>query len=152
MRDTMGKLLALGAGALAMYYLDPRSGAQRRSLLAELVRGGVRQGRDDLRAAHRRGRAFHHVPESDPQRDAHLRDLIRDRLGRMVSHPRAIEVQVEDGVVRLSGDVLAKERDGVLLQVSEIPGVQKLVNAMTPHDQPASLASLEARQEAWLTR
>lgn len=148
MRDVMGKLLALGAGALAMYYLDPQAGPQRRALLAELVRGGVRQGRGDLRVARRRGRAFHHIPSADPQRDARLRDLIRERLGRMVSHPRAIDVQVTAGVVRLSGDVLAKERDGLLLQVSEIPGVEKLVNAMTPHDQPASLAALEARQEA----
>ncbi|TWO73302.1 BON domain-containing protein [Caenimonas sedimenti] len=154
MRDTLSKLMALGAGALAMYYFDPRSGAERRALLAGLVKGGLQQGRSDARQAairrRGRGRAFHHIPSTDPQRDARLRDLIRERLGRMVSHPRAIDVQVEEGVVRLSGDVLSKERDGLLLQVNDIPGVEKLVNAMTAHEHPDSLATLEARQEAEL--
>lgn len=148
MKNTMGKLMALGVGALAMYYLDPRSGGERRAALARLFQGQAGAGAADVRT--RRGGAFHHVPSADPQRDAELRDRVRERLGRLVSHPRAIEVQVEDGVVRLSGDVLSKERDGLLLHVNEMPGVQKLVNAMTAHDHPETLASLEARQEASL--
>jgi uncharacterized ParB-like nuclease family protein len=57
-------------------------------------------------------------------------------------------VSVDNGVVRLSGDVLAKERDGLLLQVREMEGVQKLVNAMTAHESPEGIALLEARAEA----
>ena len=35
----------------------------------------------------------------------------------------------------------AKERDGLLEQVQQMAGVQKLVNAMSAHDLPAEIAS-----------
>lgn len=142
MNKPLGTLGAAAAGALAMYYLDPDLGAQRRKLLADLVRsglpGGERQGQG--RGRHAR-RVYHRTTLADPQSDAELRDRIEERLGRMVSHPRAIQVSVENGVVRLSGGLLAKERDGVLDQVQQMEGVQKLVNAMTAHDSPQELAS-----------
>ena len=116
--DTLG---AMAAGALAMYYLDPERGAQRRRLLAELVRSGLPR---------ERRRAYHQVTRADPQSDAALRDQIQTRLGRLVSHPGAVDVSVSDGVVRLVGRVLAKEREGLLQQVLQMPGVQKLVNAI----------------------
>ncbi len=149
MRNVIGKLGALGAGALAMYYLDPQLGAQRRTALVDLVRSGMRgqqlRGSMPTRAVRR---AYHLPPRIDPQTDAELRDRIRDRLGRLVSHPRAIEVGVEHGVVRLSGHVLAKERDGLLLQVQDMPGVQKLVNAMTAHEHPQGITSLDTQEPA----
>ncbi|MDB5750660.1 MAG: hypothetical protein JWP65_1081 [Ramlibacter sp.] len=145
MKSFAGKLAVLGAGALAMYYLDPQLGGQRRAALAELLRSGLRlsprpaemQGRHARRTFHRPGRA-------DPQADAELRSAISERLDGLVSHPGAIQVQVQDGVVRLSGDVLANERDGLLLQLREMPGVQKLVNAMTAHATPDGIAGLDA--------
>lgn len=129
----LGTLGAAAAGALAMYYLDPELGAQRRRLLADLVRSGLPGGR---RQAPQRVRAYHRVTTADPQSDADLRDQIQTRLGRLVSHPGAIDVSVSNGMVRLSGRVLAKERDGLLEQVQQMPGVQKLVNAMTSLDDP----------------
>jgi uncharacterized ParB-like nuclease family protein len=65
-----------------------------------------------------------------------------------VSFPGALDVSVNSGVVRLAGRVLAKERDGLLAQVQEMEGVQKLVNAMTAHESPAGIASLESHEEA----
>lgn len=150
MRNVIGKLGALGAGALAMYYLDPQLGPQRRAALADLVRSGLRRrpqatGPMPTRAVRR---AYHLPPRIDPQTDAELRDRIRDRLGRLVSHPRAIEVGVEHGVVRLSGHVLAKERDGLLLQVQDMAGVQKLVNAMTAHESPQGITGPQTQEPA----
>jgi osmotically-inducible protein OsmY len=58
----------------------------------------------------------------------------------MVSHPRAIAVDVHNGVVRLSGGVLAGEREGLLAQVQQMPGVHRLVNAMTAHTSAQDLA------------
>lgn len=127
---------AAAAGALAMYYLDPDLGARRRALLAELVRGGLPGGE---RGRPRYRQRAYLRPAGDPQGDAELRSRIQSRLGRLVSHPRAIQVGVENGVVRLSGRVLAKERDGVLEQVREMPGVLKLVNAMTAHHDPQEM-------------
>jgi hypothetical protein len=132
----IGTLGALAAGALAMYYLDPELGAQRRRLLAELVRSGLPQER---RQARQRMRAYHRITQADPQSDADLRDRIQTRLGRLVSYPGAIDVSVADGMVRLGGRVLAKERDGLLEQVQQMPGVQKLVNAMAAVDDPQDM-------------
>lgn len=142
MRDLIRTLGALGAGALAMYYLDPQLGAHRRALLRELLAGGNQPA--GPAALGRLGRrTYHRIPQSDPQRDAELRDEIRRRLDRLVSFPRALHVQVDNGVVRLSGNVLRQERDGLLQQVQDIPGVQKLVNAMTAHDQPNGVPQLQ---------
>lgn len=151
MSNLIGKIGAFAAGALAMYYLDPQQGGQRRAAFAELLASGLRG--QELPSGTAQGprlkrRAYHQLAKSDPQSDAELRNRIRDRLGRLVSHPRALDVHVDNGVVRLSGDVLARERDGLLLQVREMDGVQKLVNAMTAHETPDGIASLEARVEA----
>ena len=49
MKNLIAKLGAVAAGALAMYYLDPQLGAQRRALLGELLASGLpgRGGRRD---------------------------------------------------------------------------------------------------------
>ena len=148
--NLLGKLGVLAAGALAMYYLDPQMGAQRRALLADLVGSGFRGESAGGPALHARlaRRTYHRAVRVDPQADAELRARIEGRLGRLVSRPRALVVRVDQGVVRLSGDVLARERDGLLLQVQQMPGVLKLVNAMTAHDTPAGLTGGEAREEA----
>jgi osmotically-inducible protein OsmY len=139
MNRPLGTVGAVAAGALAMYYLDPVLGAQRRALLAQLVRSGLPGERARARADTLRRRAYHRVTRADPQSDAELRDQIQTRLGRLVSYPGAIDVTVQDGVVRLSGRVLAKEREGLLQQVHGMAGVQKLVNAMSAHDDPQDM-------------
>ena len=141
----IGTIGAIAAGALAMYYLDPELGAQRRKLLAELVRSGLPQER---RHAGQRSRAYHRVTQADPQSDADLRDQIQTRLGRLVTYPGAIDVSVGNGVVRLSGRVLAKEREGLLEQVQQMPGVQKLVNAMASLDDPQDMGRRPAAEAA----
>ncbi|MEJ8837208.1 BON domain-containing protein [Ramlibacter sp. AN1133] len=141
----IGTLGALAAGALAMYYLDPELGAQRRRLLAELVRSGLPHER---RQARQRLRAYHRITQADPQSDAELRDRIQARLDRLVSHPGAIDVSVAEGVVRLGGRVLAKERAGLLEQVQQMAGVQKLVNAMASVDDPQDLGRRAAPRQA----
>ena len=141
MNKPMTALGAAAAGALAMYYLDPDLGERRRALLADLVRNGLPPER---RAANRIGRRpFPRIAKSDPGSDADLRGRVQARLGRVVSHPGAIRIDVDQGVVRLSGRVLAKERDGLLAQVREVPGVRELVNAMTAHDRPGEIAGSE---------
>lgn len=139
MNKPLAAVGAAAASALAMYYLDSELGAQRRALLAELVRSGFPADRRGGRGQERR--AYPRSPQADPRSDAHLRDSIQQRLGRLVSHPRAIRVDVDNGVVRLSGRVLAQERDGLLAQVRQMPGVHKLVNAMSAHHQPQEITS-----------
>lgn len=142
MSKPLGTLGAAAAGALAMYYLDPDLGARRRALLADLVRGGLPGSeRTGGRGRIHRRRTYAQAPAAlDPQADAELRDRIQVRLGRMVSHPRALHVRVDAGVVHVSGRVLAKERDGLLEQLRQMPGVRKVVNAMSAHDNPQEIA------------
>ena len=125
-----------------MYYLDPELGERRRALLAELVRSGLPGERRPRGRIVRR--SYHRVTQADPRSDAELRARVQDLLGRTASFPGAIQVDVENGVVRLSGRVLAQERDALLHQVLQTPGLQKLVNAMTSHDRAQQLASRKA--------
>jgi len=132
MKNLAASLGALAAGALAMYYLDPQLGRQRRALLADLVSSGLRG--EQPGGPRLQERLARQQQRPDPRADAELRAEIQSRLGRLVSHPRAIDVRVENGIVRLSGTVLASEREGLLLQVQQIPGVHRLVNAMAARD------------------
>ena len=115
-------------------------GAHRRALLAQLVRNGL-PGTDRRAGGHGRPvRRLHQAaPPVDAQADAELRSRLQERLGRLVSHPGAIDVSVNEGTVRLGGRVLAKEREGLLEQVQQMPGVQKLVNAMASLDDPLDM-------------
>ena len=140
MNKPMTTLGAAAAGALAMYYLDPDLGARRRALLADLVRSGLPGDGPSPRARLRHRAGALRTPAADPQGDAELRSSIQSALDRMVSHPRALDVSVADGVVRLSGRVLASERDGLIAQVQRMPGVLRLVNAMSAHDDPQEIA------------
>ena len=140
MNKPMTALGAAAAGALAMYYLDPDLGARRRALLADLVRDGFpAEGRRAGRGRITR-RSPLQGPAPDPRSDAELRDRIQLALDRMVSHPRALHVDVHEGVVRLGGRLLASESEGVIAQVERMPGVHKLVNATTAHTHPQELA------------
>ena len=133
--DAMNQPLA--AGTPAPHELDPQLGARRRAVLAELVRKGLPGERRPADRLARRPPL--RTTPTDPRSDAELRDRIQHRLGRMVSYPGALRVDVDQGVVRLSGRVLAKESEGLLAQVQQMAGVQKLVNAMSAHDLPQDI-------------
>lgn len=144
MPKPLATLGAAAAGALAMYYLDPDLGARRRALLADLVRGGLPGERRAVGRGRLARRTMPNAVATDPRSDAELRDRVQCALDRMVSHPRALHVRVEEGVVQLTGRLLASEREGVAAQVQRMPGVRKLVNATTAHDDPGEIAGRRA--------
>jgi hypothetical protein len=73
--------------------------------------------------------------------DAHLQKRVQARIAQLVSHPEAIEVRVERGMVRVSGRVLAAEVDGLLSQLTQVPRVYRVYNALDPvHDAGAFYA------------
>jgi hypothetical protein len=90
------------------------------------------------------GSAMARRTELSPRDDALLRERVRARLADLVTYPDAIEVVVEDGLVRVSGHVLAQEMDGLLLQLTDVPGVYKIRNALDALKDPADLENLEA--------
>ena len=113
---------AFAAGALAMYLLERYLARAQRVLPAgRLARASSAQ----------------------PLDDAQLRENVRARLGGWVSHPRAIEVDVNNGVVRVSGQVLATELEGLLLQLTAQPGVHKVHNALSVLRDPSGFGEVD---------
>lgn len=139
MRHLLGLVAAAAGAAATMYYFDPDMGPQRRARLREKLVGGPQYAGTVL--AQRGSRTGGRVTLPDGQ----LRDQVQTRLGALVSYPGAIHVQVDGGVVRLSGSVLRLEMDGLLTQVRDMPGVKRVVNAMAAQDSPEQLTGAQAR-------
>ena len=158
MKHIVNVAAAFVAGALAMYYLDSNMGRRRRALArdkiagvsrdaADLVEGAGKHVADRVRGAVATG-SLDRTSSAQPQSDAQLRERVRSRLGHLVSHPGAIEVAVEEGVVRLTGQVLAKELDGLLSQLTGMAGVRKVHNALSALDDPSAFGESRRAQEA----
>jgi uncharacterized membrane protein len=138
-------------GAGLMYLLDPDKGRRRRALLRDQFRGSMRdlnQGFDasvrDLR--HRSYGVLAETRSRFTRDDADapvLEARVRSRLGRVVSHPGAVHVMSADGVVTLSGQVLASELDGLLAAVRSVPGVGGVENHLEVHTRAGNIPSLQ---------
>ncbi len=158
--QVLGIVAAFAAGALAMYYLDGTMGRRRRARARDKIVGASHDAADfvenkgkhivDRAKGVLATRSMDRVSSTAPQSDAQLRERVQSRMGHLVSHPGAIDVSVEDGIVRLGGQVLAKELDGLLSQITGMPGVRKVHNALTVLDDPSGFGEV-ARQEAHAT-
>jgi len=69
--------------------------------------------------------------------EVRLREQVQAQIDRIVSHPDAVRFQIEGGLVRVTGAVLAGEVDRLLLEISHLPGVHKVHNALSPVSDPA---------------
>src|SRR5262249_36790579 len=102
-------------------------------------------GRD---AAHRargllaeaRGRA-----RREPASDDVLRARVRSKIGRVVSHPDAITTEILDGVVVLSGPVLADEARRLAATAPRVRGVRALDDRLERYDSPGRIPGLQPR-------
>ena len=66
--------------------------------------------------------------------DDKLVERVRSKMGRYVSHPRAIEVMAQDGCVCLRGPILTHEAKGLLNAVRSVRGVRELDIQLEPHN------------------
>ncbi len=143
----------LAAGALAMYYLDSRSGARRRAMVRDKVTAAGHDAADFAHASGKhvadrvKGVMATHGPgaadRSKPESDGQLHERIRARLGHVVSHPKAIDVRVEQGGVVLTGQVLANELDELLAEIKRMPGVASVRHELEVHDSPDDIPALQ---------
>jgi uncharacterized membrane protein len=138
-REKLVEGVVLGAGV--MYLLDPDRGARRRSLLRDqVVHAGKKLG-DGLSATARdaRNRAVGTASElrarlrQDQSDDAILAERVRSAIGRVVSHPSAINVTAYDGRITLSGHVLAGELDELVRRTERVRGVREVRNELEAH-------------------
>jgi hypothetical protein len=156
-RHPLSFATGMAVGALIMYYLDAQGGGRRRALVRDkLVAAGHdaadfaevkgKRAVDHLKgyaATRRLDRTSPHAPESEQQ----LHDRIRSRLGRLVSHPRSVQVEVRGGEVCLRGHILTKEQDGLLREVQQFTGVEAVRSELVCHDTPEGIPELQGRTE-----
>lgn len=131
-------LSGLGLGAGAMYWFDPQYGKRRRALLRDQGAGSVRRANEWIDKAVRdlRHRVEGTIAEATSMLDfttppdIKLCERIRARLGHVASHPRLIEVAVQDGHVILAGHAPADEIGRIVLSISTVHGVRSLDNEL----------------------
>ncbi len=132
---------ALGAGL--MYFLDPGRGRRRRAHVRDKAihfwkRSGDaldttgRNLRDRIVGLTAEARSVFGREEEEID-DRQLADRVRSRMGRIVSHPRAVDVTVHHGRVTLSGPILHNEADRLVATVSGIGGVKGVENRLEVH-------------------
>jgi len=85
--------------------------------------------------------------ETEMPDDERLRARVRSELGRVASHPRAISVDIHDGVVVLRGDALASEVDAIVDAVRSARGLRDVRNELTPHLSANGVPSLQGESE-----
>lgn len=151
----MNKLVALtsgaGVGAALMYLLDPQQGRRRRKYLYDqgfhytlrLEDGITMALRDTENRAHGlRAEARARLMQGEAPDDV-LVERVRSSLGRFVSHPRAIDVVAEAGVVTLSGPILAHEVDRTLAAVRGVRGVKQVIDHLDVHTRSGGVPALQ---------
>lgn len=160
----------LAAGAGLMFLLDPARGRRRRKLVRDKVRHEALAVTEIVQKAQRdvEHRAQGVVSEirarlhTEAVDDEVLEARVRSRLGRLVSHPGAIEVKALEGCIVLSGPVLRREIGDLISGIKEVRGVKAVEPHLEPHESAERVAALqggsakrghgprfELRQENW---
>jgi osmotically-inducible protein OsmY len=125
-----------------MYFLDPSRGNRRRKLLADKV---VHASHLLGEAAGKSARDLHNratgVVSTARQRrtnetvdDQVLVERVRAALGHVVSHPGAIQVTAQDGIVALAGPVLRDEAGRLVHRIGKVRGVRDVEDLLEIRD------------------
>ena len=149
-RDPLLSFLAgatIGAGL--MFLLDPDRGPRRRALARDQILSAGRHAGGDLGAKtrHLRDRARGLVAAARSRLQPSLEDddviaeRVRSELGRVVSRPGAVVVAVEDGVVTLSGQVPALEREELIAVTRWVRGVRDLEDKLDTRESASAPGS-----------
>jgi uncharacterized membrane protein len=144
-------VIGAGVGAALVYLFDPQRGARRRAMLRDSAVSAMHTGSDAADATVRdtRNRIGGTAAElrgwfqRDEADDDTVVDRVRSKIGRLVSHPHAIRVTSEQGVVTLSGPILQAEMPRLLRTVESIRGVREVVNELDDHKQAGDVPALQ---------
>lgn len=146
-------LVASGIGAGVMYLLDPDRGRRRRALVRDklvhletITEDAIGVVSRDLQ--HRAQGAVSLLTQplrGEAVGEEKLVPRVRARLGRLVSHPHAIQVSAHQGVVTLKGPILAREVPGLLKGIRSVRGVRDIDNQLTVHERSGGEPSLQGQ-------
>lgn len=148
-------LFGAGVGAAAMFLLDPARGKRRRALVRDKFALATRKtgecmeitGRDLRNRTRGTIAALRSRFSSEQPDDAVLVDRVRSKLGRVVSHPSAIQVTAHDGNVTLAGAILANEAAHLVKCVKWIAGVKDVATHLEAHTEPGNHPALQGGHE-----
>ncbi|PTL75556.1 SRPBCC family protein [Vitiosangium sp. GDMCC 1.1324] len=141
----------IGLGAGLMYLADPRSGRRRRALAQDKARHVIFEAENAAGVVTRdvihRTRGFFFNSMSRVRReevdDRTIEARIRSALGRVCSHPHAIQVNVAQGQVRLDGVALKAEHPKMLSRIRRVRGVLDVADNLQVFKQPGSHPELQ---------
>jgi uncharacterized protein YwbE len=144
------------AGMVTEYLMDPERGRARRAKLRDKSAHMTRGMNPDLNGLthdmSNRGRgmvmAARYRITGRWTDDSVLHDRVRAELGRVVSHPHAVQVRVDGGTVTLVGDVLADEEKQARHAVKRIPGVKDVDTQWTVHEEPGDVPTLQGKRRS----
>ncbi|HLG57537.1 MAG TPA: BON domain-containing protein [Vicinamibacterales bacterium] len=145
-------LAGAGLGAGAMYLLDPSRGRRRRARVGEAARHAAHRGQAIVEMTARdvqhrlsglAARTLDRVIEDPAPSDEVLAERVRARLGRLVSHPGAIDVRASHGKVTMSGHVFEAEVEQLLRGVGDVAGVTEIENRLEPHRDGTHISALQ---------
>ena len=145
-------VVGAGVGAGTMYLLDPARGSRRRARLREATVHASHTARAvaamtardvEHRLSGLAARTLERLIEEPPPADDVLAERVRARLGRLVSHPGAIDVIASSGTVTLSGPVFEAEVEQLLKGVGAVVGVAAVENRLEAHRDAAHVSALQ---------
>src|SRR5688572_13844791 len=146
----------VGIGAALMYWLDPDRGRRRRALVRDRAVHLARLARDAAGATGRDlsqrgyGTAASIAGALTPRTDDDdiLVAWVRSKLGRVSSHPHAVEVTANSGVVTLRGPILEGEAPRVVQTARSVRGVRIVVDELDRHSDPGDVPALQGQGSA----
>jgi uncharacterized membrane protein len=138
-------------GVALMYFLDPNSGRRRRARTrdkavhaARVVSEGAKvTARDTVHRAQGAWAEARRMFSHEEVGDEVLVDRVRAELGRVVSHPHAIEAAANGGHLTLIGPILSYEVRPLLRAMRRVPGVRAVSDQLTVYSEPGNLPALQ---------
>jgi uncharacterized membrane protein len=151
MNTNAAMLTGIGVGAGVAYLFDPTMGRRRRASVRDtFVRAATKSG-DAVGATSRdlanRTRGLAAVTtgraRGEDVSDDVLVERVRAKLGRYVSHPRAVDVEARDGLVTLRGPILTHEASRFVSAVRHVRGVQDVDDQLERHAERDGIPALQ---------
>jgi len=145
MTDFSTFVAGVAAGAAVMYLGDPDRGRARRARTRDRLlhaqhsaQAGLGRAVRDLehRANGLRAELGATVWGEGELSDDKVAARVRAQLGRLVSHPHAVQVEARQGIVRLSGPVLSTEVIPLIRRIRATRGVHGVENQLDVREWP----------------
>jgi uncharacterized membrane protein/gas vesicle protein len=151
MKKLSAMLTGASLGASAVYLFDPVLGKRRRALLRDQARGSTNDIKNffDVAVRDLKHRIIgiagdiRYQTRGQQVDDSKLRARVESKMGRFVSHPRAVDISVQSGLVVLRGHILEHEILPLLSALESIPGVREVQNELTTHTRAENFPALQ---------